>query len=594
MKHTALTVKMGKAELASAHTDPIVCGLTAGISLCYHQRLNIIDDQSVIPTLSSPNAAADDFDDEPKCVVGGSGPEVAAATKTKTTSTTIRAVTDAIVLQQVKFDFTASLSTPPTIMENKKMTTHNNNNNNNGTTAINPPKHSQLSGGPALNFEHIHFSFKAYFPAVFAVVRNSCQITDQLYHESFATIDKMVRYGQLANSGSSFYYSPCNRWIIKTIPYGQVRFFLSLLPSYADYLAAESESKILRILGVYRIKWRAAGGLRRLLPRQRCIYVMVTLNTLYHPLSPRTGGPVPPTTSNTNGGGESTTDLMIATPASAAIPVQSNNNDNSAVIILDDPFNDAAMAALNSNNNIHSNSLSNVGGSGGNVVTMTVNTMRSRRSQKKAISESLLNLRTKGIAVYDLKAAGLRHPQDTRDMRRIKAEQLTLAIDGEERDRLLAQCERDVQFLITSGVNDYSLLLGVYELPTPVHSRPLSGAANANDNNNNVNGDINRHNMNNNSNGSANAAQRFFHAQLSTDRQALYYLGLIDILSKWNWPRRVGFFLMPGVYWYYPRYTPPSSYGKRVIQSIKSLFQQQKKRDGPTMTPADVGHNATV
>jgi hypothetical protein len=134
-------------------------------------------------------------------------------------------------------------------------------------------------------------------------------------------------------------------------------------------------------------------------------------------------------------------------------------------------------------------------------------------------------------------------------MRRIKAEQLTLALDQAEQERLMEQCARDVQFLINSGVNDYSLLLGVYELPAL--PSPSSGSIDATD---------------------GKRSQRYFHAQFSTDRQALYYLGLIDILSTWNWPRRIGYVLMPGVFWYYPRYTPPRNYGQRVMQSIKSLF----------------------
>lgn len=366
-----------------------------------------------------------------------------------------------ILMEQVKFNFTIPMNIDTTT----------------------PPTPSS----PEIKYkEHrIEFTFKAYRPALFSSLRQSCcELDEGEFSRSLSSITQMIRYGKLANSGSQFYYSPCNRWIVKTIPAGQVKFFLSIVDQYSNYLHSHPMSLLLRILGVYRVQWKPVGGIKLSRPR-KTVYLMVTMNTLFNPQFPLAIQPSP--------------------------------------------------TGLDDNNT-----------STGNSNTDAEQSVR-RSSGLKANVKALLKSRNGGIIVYDLKASGLRHPQDTRDMKRIQQDAVQLLVEQEQKQRLCKVAEMDVQFLITIGVNDYSLLLGIHHL------------------NDNSITDTN----------SSHSTGSHWHSQLSLGKNEVYYLGLIDILSQWNLPRRVGYWLMPWVYLWYPRYTPPHSYGQRALQSIEELFQKR-------------------
>lgn len=135
-------------------------------------------------------------------------------------------------------------------------------------------------------------------------------------------------------------------------------------------------------------------------------------------------------------------------------------------------------------------------------------------------------------SVFDLKCFGLKHKRDNKDFSLFLNSSRSLLSWGDDEESLKSFISEnflhDINFLSSIGVNDYSILLAI--------------------------GD--------NSNCS---------------------LSIIDILSAWNIFRRIGWFFMPGIFFYFPRYTRPSTYGKRILKTLQMILERK---------PTEMNNNA--
>jgi len=144
---------------------------------------------------------------------------------------------------------------------------------------------------------------------------------------------------------------------------------------------------------------------------------------------------------------------------------------------------------------------------------------------------------------FDLKAWGLKHGRDVGDLQRFTESGVRLTLSPMAKDQLREQLKRDLAFLVDLQVNDYSLLVGV----TTGHHQ--DGDAHA-----------------------MMGSKDHVYAHSSTDGEQVYFLSLIDVLSAWTWNRRLAYYIIPGIWVYFPRYLHPECYARRLQQTVDHVL----------------------
>lgn len=315
-------------------------------------------------------------------------------------------------------------------------------------------------------------------------------VAELSYRSSFSDPGYMVSFGALANSGSRFYYTADKRFIVKTIPYEQMKFLQSILHRYSDYISSQPHTLLIRIQALYRIVWwRHHHGLFSHRKGRRHIeYLVVMSNCLSH---------------------QSGFDGLVTDPS----------------------------PSLNGSN----------------------------QSEKTA---SRYSVPTAEIQ-FDMKAWGLKHPQDTRDIQRLMRENIKVTLTPERKEALRQQALKDTEFLASLGVNDYSILLGIFRptLSVATPEKPLAlpekGAT------------APEKPLPATSTEAPNLDETdHLYAHRSSHANEVYYLSLIDLLSDWSWNRRWGYYFLPGIWVYFPRYMEPSQYAHRIRQTLDRVLEE--------------------
>ena len=118
-------------------------------------------------------------------------------------------------------------------------------------------------------------------------------------------------------------------------------------------------------------------------------------------------------------------------------------------------------------------------------------------------------------------------------------------VGSEIKEALLKQIELDCEFLSNNNINDYSLLLGIHylkndlEIPidegVPLYERNLGGI-------------------------------------LSEDKKMIYFIGIIDILTVFNFTKRLEFMVKTQLYGNSVSCVPPIQYAERFSQYMESII----------------------
>ena len=96
-----------------------------------------------------------------------------------------------------------------------------------------------------------------YAPDVFAYLRDLDGYNDDSLKESLrptieGNVNNMFKAGEgMGRSGSFFFFSHDDRFLIKTMTTDDFRAFIKLLPLYFDHINYFEDSLIARIYGVY-------------------------------------------------------------------------------------------------------------------------------------------------------------------------------------------------------------------------------------------------------------------------------------------------------------------------------------------------------
>ena len=125
------------------------------------------------------------------------------------------------------------------------------------------------------------FSFIDLEPTVFSLLRESYGISPRTYRKSFeiknaSDIDsvKFIEKSTEGKSGSFFYFTPDNRFIIKNVTAAEEKFLCKIAYEYYEHMKENRDSLIVRLFGLHKV---------RLAPEQRYITVVVMENIFYSP-----------------------------------------------------------------------------------------------------------------------------------------------------------------------------------------------------------------------------------------------------------------------------------------------------------------------
>ncbi len=104
--------------------------------------------------------------------------------------------------------------------------------------------------------------FKVYQPTLFQQLPQASSPAgpSAAWFHDFLSEGELVDRGQLAHSGSKFYATRNHQFLLKTITRSERKFLSGpVLQRYVDYFVQESESLLVRFIGLYRLRWRLQG-----------------------------------------------------------------------------------------------------------------------------------------------------------------------------------------------------------------------------------------------------------------------------------------------------------------------------------------------
>lgn len=126
---------------------------------------------------------------------------------------------------------------------------------------------------PALNYD---FRFYDYAPQVFRWLRDQFNIDQANYLISITGQLIVSQIKSEGKSGSLFYFSKDNVYIIKTLRYNEFKFLQKILESYVDHVGKNKNTLISQFYGLHRVKVRTSTGKSR-------THHFVIMNNLFPP-----------------------------------------------------------------------------------------------------------------------------------------------------------------------------------------------------------------------------------------------------------------------------------------------------------------------
>ncbi|KDP38876.1 hypothetical protein JCGZ_05033 [Jatropha curcas] len=108
----------------------------------------------------------------------------------------------------------------------------------------------------------IDFYWKDYCPMVFRNLREMFKLDAAEYMMSICGDDGLRELSSPGKSGSIFYLSHDDRFVIKTLKKSELKFFLRMLPNYYHYVGKHENTLITKFFGVHRIKLRGGRKVR--------------------------------------------------------------------------------------------------------------------------------------------------------------------------------------------------------------------------------------------------------------------------------------------------------------------------------------------
>ncbi|XP_062214864.1 phosphatidylinositol 4-phosphate 5-kinase 1-like isoform X2 [Phragmites australis] len=108
----------------------------------------------------------------------------------------------------------------------------------------------------------VNFFWKDYCPMVFRNLREMFHIDAADYMMSICGDDSLKELSSPGKSGSIFYHSQDERFVIKTLRKSELKILLKMLPKYYNHVRAYDNTLITKFFGVHRITLKAGRKVR--------------------------------------------------------------------------------------------------------------------------------------------------------------------------------------------------------------------------------------------------------------------------------------------------------------------------------------------
>ncbi|KAL8116765.1 hypothetical protein AgCh_023067 [Apium graveolens] len=108
----------------------------------------------------------------------------------------------------------------------------------------------------------LNFYWTDYYPMVFRNLREMFKLDSADYMMSICGDDGLTELSSAGKSGSLFYLSHDDRFVIKTLKKSELKVLLKMLPSYYDNVKAHENTLLTKFFGVHQIEWKAGRKIR--------------------------------------------------------------------------------------------------------------------------------------------------------------------------------------------------------------------------------------------------------------------------------------------------------------------------------------------
>jgi 1-phosphatidylinositol-4-phosphate 5-kinase len=106
------------------------------------------------------------------------------------------------------------------------------------------------------------FLWKDYYPVVFYRLRQHFEVDSIAYLSSICSSNTLRYLGKPGNSGSSFFISGDDKFIIKIMRKNEVRLLQAILPYYQAHVRNNPDTLLTKFYGLYRIKFSSGKKIR--------------------------------------------------------------------------------------------------------------------------------------------------------------------------------------------------------------------------------------------------------------------------------------------------------------------------------------------
>ncbi|XP_017247644.1 phosphatidylinositol 4-phosphate 5-kinase 7 [Daucus carota subsp. sativus] len=106
------------------------------------------------------------------------------------------------------------------------------------------------------------FYWMDYCPMVFRNLRDMFKLDAAEYMISICGDNGLREHSSSGKSGSIFYVSHDDKFVIKTLKRSELEVLLKMLPNYYDYVKEHDNTLITKFFGVHRIKWKCGKKVR--------------------------------------------------------------------------------------------------------------------------------------------------------------------------------------------------------------------------------------------------------------------------------------------------------------------------------------------
>ncbi|KAI3631164.1 hypothetical protein MIR68_010654 [Amoeboaphelidium protococcarum] len=120
---------------------------------------------------------------------------------------------------------------------------------------------SEKYGIKISNLDYKQINVKKYNPLVFDKIRKTLNVNLEQILQSMS--QPLNSAGQLAHSGSTFFFSHDDQFLIKSLTHHEMQYLLRQLPKYEQHLARNPNSILCKFLGAYRVSEGADGQRQR-------------------------------------------------------------------------------------------------------------------------------------------------------------------------------------------------------------------------------------------------------------------------------------------------------------------------------------------